>query len=81
MKSIFFNCPVCGCKDKDIVIEESFFTGDLIECPECLNILLVNGNYDLEDFKDILLEQSSKRRAESKLTDPDSVCVKSLEGL
>lgn len=79
MSSIFFKCPVCGCKDKDVIIEEEFATGDLIECPDCMNILMVNGNYGLEDFKDILLEQSSKRRAESKLIEPDKVCVKSLQ--
>lgn len=80
MSSIFFNCPICGCKDKDVIVEDEYAIGDLIECPECFNILVVGKRYVLEDFKDILLEQSSKRRAESKLNEPDMVCVKSLKG-
>lgn len=78
MNSIFFKCPVCGCKDKNVIMEEEFSIGDLVECPECLNILVVQNNHRLEDFKDILADGVEKRRAESKLNEPDSITVRYL---
>lgn len=73
-----FVCPICGHKD-NILMEQVFMKGELIECPKCMNILRVKEDYGLEDFKDILIQNQSKRRAESKLNEPDSVCVKTLE--
>lgn len=77
---IYFKCPVCGYKDKNTTMEEVFSVGDVVECPECLNILLVQDNYRLEDFKDILADRvnNNKRKAESKLNEPDSINVRYL---
>lgn len=77
MSSIYFKCPVCGCKE-DTIMDDEFSVGDLVECPECLNILLVRDNYQLEDFKDILVDQANKRRAESKLKEADAITVRYL---
>lgn len=75
-----FKCPICGFKSK-IWIEPIFLKGELIECPRCLDILRVKEDYTLENFKDVLIEGQSKRKAESKLKEPDSVSVKSLEDI
>lgn len=66
MSSIFFKCPVCGCTDKETIIEEIFSAGEIVECPDCLNLLLVNNNYQLEDFKDILADKIEKQKASKK---------------
>lgn len=78
--SIFFKCPVCGYKNKEKILEEEFSVGDVIECPDCLNLILVQDRYKLEDFKDILADQvnSKKRKAESKLNEPDRICIRFL---
>lgn len=79
MNSIFFKCPVCGCKDRNTVVEEVFSVGDVIECPECLNLLLVRDGFRLEDFKDILADQvTRKKKIESKLNEPDAITVRYL---
>ena len=66
MSAIFFKCPVCGCKDKSVVVEDVFSVGDIVECPECLNLIVVQKNHKLEDFKDILADQVEKRKAQKK---------------
>lgn len=78
MSSIFFKCPVCGCKESGTIMEDEFSIGDVVECPECLNLLVVKDSYLLEDFKDILADQMNKKRAESKLKDSDSITVRYL---
>lgn len=62
MSSIFFKCPICGCKDQDTILEDEFMVGDVIECPDCLNLLVIKDKYELEDFKDILAEQVEKTK-------------------
>lgn len=62
MSGIFFKCPICGCKDTNTIMEDVFSVGDVIECPDCLNLLLVRDNYKLVDFKDILADQVEKQK-------------------
>lgn len=84
MSSIFFKCPVCGYKEKETILEDTFSTGDLVECPECLNILVVEDRYRLKDFKDILADQVEKRNAKKqskvvgKWDDKDAITVRYL---
>lgn len=63
---MFFKCPVCGCKEKETIMDDIFSVGDVVECPECLNLLLVKDGYTLVDFKDILAEQVEKKKNNPK---------------
>lgn len=83
MNSIFFKCPVCGCKDNEILMDDIFSVGDVVECPDCLNLLLVQSNYKLADFKDILADRVAKRKeSKSKVVgkwdDQDAITVRYL---
>ena len=77
---MFFKCPICGCREVDVVMDDLFSVGDVVECPDCLNLLLVQSNYSLVDFKDILADQvnNNKRKAQSKLNEVDAITVRYL---
>lgn len=72
-----FLCPICGYSDR-IRMDWAFMKGELIECPKCLEVLRVKNDYSLENFRDVLIDNKSKRKAESKLNEPDYVSVKSI---
>ena len=77
--ALIFRCPVCGCMENTTLIDDIFSPGDVIECPDCLNLLLVKDDYHLEDFKDILADQvQNKRKIKSKLNEPDTINVRYL---
>lgn len=84
MSSIFFKCPICKCKDKETIMEDIFSVGDVVECPDCLNLLLVRSDYSLEDFSDILAEQVKKNKdrkkpkVKGKWDDQDVITVRCL---
>lgn len=71
-------CPCCGQEiktesDKELI--QDYYVGCLAPCPKCLNILQINADLTTTDFKEIVIENKKKRKAESKLNDRDTVCV------
>lgn len=75
---MFFKCPVCGLKDNKTIMEDVFSVGDLVECPDCLNILMVQDSYKLEDFKDILADRLENQKVRDRLSESDSITVRYL---
>lgn len=78
--ALIFRCPHCGCMEKATRMDDIFSPGDIVECPDCLNLLVVKKDYSLEEFKDILANQVEKRKsaAASKLNEPDTITVRYL---
>lgn len=75
---MYFKCPVCGLKDKNAILNDDFSVGDLIECPDCLNILIVQENYRLEDFKDILADRLENQKVKDRLNESDAITIRYL---
>ena len=72
-----YKCPYCDEKikterDKDFV---KTLIGYLVFCPKCLNILKINDDLTVSNFQQECLDNSKKRKAESKLNEPDKVEV------
>lgn len=74
-----YKCPCCkktvhtrsGYND----VNSYRIAGTLFRCPICLNVLEINDDLTVSDFKKTLIDNRKKRKAESKLNDKDVVCV------
>lgn len=77
MSNWSYICPCCGKKIKtDYSKEEvSKWPQMLFRCEACLDILRINKDLTVSDFQKILRDNKKKRKAESKLQEPETIGI------
>lgn len=80
MSNWSYICPCCGKKIKTDHSKEEVrkWPQMLFRCEACLDILRVNEDLTVSDFQKILRENKKKRKAESKLQEPERIEVMRL---
>lgn len=70
-------CPCCGKKiETDYHITEvRKWVQALFRCDVCLDVLRINEDLTVSDFQKILRDNKKKRKAESKLQEPEHIEV------
>lgn len=72
-----FTCPICNKPTKTLkaVKDVSKLKESLFLCPCCLEVLKINDDLSVSDFRQILIDNKKKRKLESKLNDAETVNV------
>lgn len=75
-----YRCPKCKSITKTDYNRDyiSKLKENLIHCPRCLCILKIKGDLTVTNFEEELIENSTKRKAESRLEGPETIEVLSL---